>query len=138
MVAQMERVEVMEALVKSLLEQQQCDKPAEVKSNNEIKLRELALEEKRIDVETRRLEIEVHEKAAEREMEIKRMEMELEMKKLEISAMQSGLIYTGNTSHQDLTEDGGETYRDPPPLGRVYPPNWTIHWRGELNVSGKS
>ena len=80
-VAQMERVEVTEALVKSLLEQQQCDKPAEVKSNNEIKLRELALEEKRIDVETRRLEIEVHEKAAEREMEIKRMEMELEMKK---------------------------------------------------------
>ena len=30
-VAQMERVEVMEALVKSLLEQQQCDKPAEVR-----------------------------------------------------------------------------------------------------------
>ena len=55
-VAQMERVEVLEALVKSLLEQQ-CDKPAEVKYNNEIKLRELALEEKRIEVETRRLEM---------------------------------------------------------------------------------
>ena len=50
----------------------------------ELRLREIALEEKRIDAEVRKSEADAEAKKAEAEKDTRKMEMELELRKLEI------------------------------------------------------